>query len=210
MRFLQIQVVAAIVALFACIAAAPSGAPTYAPTLTSVTLSPSTLVGGASSLGTVTLSEPAPDGGALVALSSNNISATVPPSVTVPAGAMSATFTVATTPVPATAPTTISASYAGVTVFAVLRITAAGGVETITIQTADYFQSQRQLTVLARDTTQFATLKVFVSSNNKLIGTLTNNHDGTYSGTFSFPRNPVRITIRSSLGASASADVTLR
>lgn len=67
------------------------------PALTSLGLNPSSTTGGSSSTGTVTLSGPAPAGGAVVALSSSNSSlATVPPSITVPAGFRNATFTVNT------------------------------------------------------------------------------------------------------------------
>src|SRR5207248_8155363 len=65
-------------------------------TLASMTLNPATLTGGANSTGTVTLSAAAPAGGAVVALTSNNLNAaTVPASVTVAAGATTAKFTVA-------------------------------------------------------------------------------------------------------------------
>jgi len=84
------------------------------PTVTSLTLDPSSVLGGplGSSTGTVTLSGPAPAGGAQVALFSSNLSAaTVPGTVTVPAGATSATFTVNTSVVVISASVTISASY---------------------------------------------------------------------------------------------------
>src|SRR5437763_12392378 len=67
------------------------------PALASMTLNPATLTGGANSTGTVTLSAAAPAGGAVVALTSNNLNAaTVPASVTVAAGATTARFLVAT------------------------------------------------------------------------------------------------------------------
>jgi hypothetical protein len=85
-----------------------------APALTSLTLNPTSVTGGNSSTGTVTLSGPAPAGGALVALSSSNaLVAHVPASVTVAAGATSATFTVSTSPVVASTAVTISGSYGG-------------------------------------------------------------------------------------------------
>jgi hypothetical protein len=93
------------------------------PALTSLTLSPASVTGGNSSTGTVTLSGPAPSGGAQVALSSSDTSvATVPSSVTVAAGATSATFTVSTSAVGASTTVTISASYAGVTKTASLTV----------------------------------------------------------------------------------------
>jgi FG-GAP-like repeat len=83
------------------------------PTLTSLTLNPSSVVGGVgSSTGTVTLNAPAPAGGAKVTLSSSNPStASVPSSVTIPAGATSATFTVDTSIVVISTTVTISGSY---------------------------------------------------------------------------------------------------
>jgi len=106
------------------------------PVLSSITLSPGSVNGGSSSTGTVTLSLPAPSGGAMINLSSNNISATVPTSVMVAAGATSATFAVNTSAVTASTPVTISASYAGVTMMASLTVSPAGtpaGTYTLTI-----------------------------------------------------------------------------
>ncbi|MBI3721784.1 MAG: hypothetical protein HY248_04450, partial [Fimbriimonas ginsengisoli] len=92
-------------------------------TLTSLTLSPSSVTGGSSSTGTVTLNAAAPAGGAQVALSSSNTTvAQAPASVTVPAGATSATFTVTTSAVGASTSVTISASYSGVTQTAPLTV----------------------------------------------------------------------------------------
>ena len=76
-----------------------------------VSLSPVLLQGGSSSTGTVTLSGPAPNGGILVSLASDTTSAaTVPESVTVPAGSTSATFTVTTLSVTSTTLVNISAT----------------------------------------------------------------------------------------------------
>jgi trimeric autotransporter adhesin len=95
-------------------------------TLSSITLSPTTVVGGAqSSTGTVTLSGPAPAGGAPVALASDNAAAGVPSSVTVPTGATSATFTVTTSAVATPTSANISASYGGASKSATLTVTPA-------------------------------------------------------------------------------------
>ena len=91
--------------------------------LTSLVLSPASVTGASqSSAGTVTLSAPAPSGGAQVLLSSDNSAAQVPASVTVPAGSTSATFTVTTSAVSASTSVTISASYAGTTQTAALTV----------------------------------------------------------------------------------------
>jgi hypothetical protein len=92
------------------------------PTLASLTLNPANVFGGQSSTGTVTLTGPAPAGGAQVLLSSSNGAASVPSSVTVPAGATSATFTVNTSFVLISTSATISASYNGTTRTATLGV----------------------------------------------------------------------------------------
>jgi thermitase len=101
---------------------AVSGNPTQ-PSLSSLSLNPTSVVGGNSSTGTVTLTAPAPSGGFVVNLSSSNTSvATVPSSVTVPAGATSANFTVATNPVSSVRSVTITAAAGGITRTATLTV----------------------------------------------------------------------------------------
>ncbi len=72
-----------------------------APIITALSLSPTTVIGGVkNSVGTITLSGYAPANGVVVSLSSSNTSAaTVPDSVTVPAGQKKVTFTVTSQPV---------------------------------------------------------------------------------------------------------------
>jgi hypothetical protein len=101
--------------------------------LSTVSLNPASVGGGNSSTGTVSLTAPAPAGGAAVALSSSNAAATVPASVTVAAGATSATFTVGTTSVTATTTSTISATYGGVLGTATLTITPGGAPAPVTL-----------------------------------------------------------------------------
>jgi hypothetical protein len=85
------------------------------PALTSVTVNPSSVIGGQSATSTVTLTSAAPAGGAAVTLSSTNNAASVPSSVTVSAGATSANFSVTTTSVTSTTVGNITASHSGVT-----------------------------------------------------------------------------------------------
>jgi uncharacterized protein (TIGR03790 family) len=81
------------------------------PALNSLSLAPSTVVGGASSNGTVKLTGAAPSVGLSVSLSSSNPSvATVPSTVTISSGASSATFNVQTVPVAVSTSATITAS----------------------------------------------------------------------------------------------------
>jgi len=63
--------------------------------LSNLTVSPTGVVGAGTSTGTVSLNAPAPAGGAIVQLKSNDPNVTVPVNVTVPAGSQSASFTIA-------------------------------------------------------------------------------------------------------------------
>jgi len=92
--------------------------------LSSVTLNPTSVVGGNPSTGTVTLTAAAPAGGAVVTLASTGAVASVPATVTVPAGALTATFTV-TTPVVvgSGAASDIIATFGGVNQSATLTVT---------------------------------------------------------------------------------------
>ena len=70
--------------------------------VTGLALNPASVPGGSSSTATVTLNAPAPSGGATVQLSAMS-PATVPATLTVPAGSTTATFTVSTSAVTTTA-----------------------------------------------------------------------------------------------------------
>ena len=87
------------------------------PTLSALSISPTSVTGGsANATGTATLTAAAPTGGAVVTLSSNNTTAaTVPASITIPAGSTSGTFTVTSNTVTASTSVTITGSYGGAT-----------------------------------------------------------------------------------------------
>ncbi|MFZ3210573.1 MAG: N,N-dimethylformamidase beta subunit family domain-containing protein [Terriglobales bacterium] len=93
--------------------------------LSAVSVNPTTVVGGTASTGTVTLTGPAPTGGILVSLQSNNAAVTVPGSLTVLANTSSITFQATTTAVTTSTPVTITATYAGVNQTATLTVTTA-------------------------------------------------------------------------------------
>ena len=92
------------------------------PTLTGITVNPTTVVGGNSVQGTVTMSG-APTSAANVTLTSNNAAATVPPTVTVNAGSTTATFTVTTAAVASATSVSISASFSGASQAVALSVT---------------------------------------------------------------------------------------
>ncbi|RMH08524.1 MAG: peptidase S8 [Armatimonadetes bacterium] len=100
--------------VYRALQAVGGGGPTQ-PSLHTLSLNPTSVVGGDSATGTVTLTAAAPSGGFVVNLSSSNPSvASVPSSVTVPAGATSANFTVSTATVSSSTSVTITASAGGV------------------------------------------------------------------------------------------------
>jgi uncharacterized protein (TIGR03437 family) len=79
--------------------------------VSSLSCTPSSLGPNASSTCIVTLTQPAPGGGAGVTLSNTNPTLTVPASITVPAAAVSASFNATTAAISSNASATITASY---------------------------------------------------------------------------------------------------
>ena len=186
--------------------------------LSTLTLSPSSVTGGASAQGTVTLSAAAPAGGATLTLNSSLGAASVPATITVPAGATSGTFGVSTTAVSASTAVTITAAYGGISRSATLTVNASApppppppaATDTVSITKAEYTASQKQLRLEARSSSASATLKAYVTSTGALIGTLTNAGGGTYKAQFTWPSNPQKVTVKSSLGGSATGVVALK
>jgi len=186
----------------------PTPTPTPAPALSLLTVNPVSVMGGASALGTVSLSAAAPTGGAIVTLSSSNGAiAFAPQSVTVAAGSRSASFDVQTNPLSSTTSVTISAAYMGVAKTALLTVNA---IDSIAIQRADYSRSTNFLRVEATSTEPTALLRVYVTGSGALMGALSNNGGGSFSGYLSWPNKPKSITVRSNFGGSASKPVTVR
>src|SRR4051812_24634424 len=104
----------------------PQAAPPPA-ALGSIDVNPATVIGGDLSSGTVVLSAGAPDGGAIIALSSSNPSiASVPASATAPSNSFTATFTIASSAVTSRVVVTITASYNGGSRSATLTVTPPG------------------------------------------------------------------------------------
>lgn len=129
------------VRLSGCTATAPP-----APALGSVSLDPATVQGGAAVSATVTLTAPAPSGGAVVSLTSNNTSAAiVPATLTVPAGVTTATTSsIATSTVSSTSTALISATYNGVTRSATLTVTGTAPPSSATLDTVSVGPSSVQ------------------------------------------------------------------
>lgn len=72
----------------------------FPPAVSSFVISPNVVLGGGSSTGTITLDQPAPAGGLIINLSTNNpLFVTHPASITIPGGASQGTFPITTTQV---------------------------------------------------------------------------------------------------------------
>jgi hypothetical protein len=190
--------------------ATPAPTPKPAPvplTVSSVTLNPNSLTAGTSTQGTVTLSGTAPVGGALIKLTSSDMAASVPPSVTVLAGATAAKFTISTKPLTGTRTVTISAVYGGLSREALLTLHLD---DNVTLQRPDYLKKKKVLRINASSSEPSATLRVYVTATGALIGLLKNDGGDSYSASLPWPANPQNITVRSSLGGSDSRAVTVK
>jgi hypothetical protein len=180
------------------------------PWIRTLTLNPEAVVGGASSEGTVTLDGTAPEGGQVVSLFSDNPAATVPESVMVPAGARTANFSITTMAVSPGVKVRITGQ-ATTVAHAFLAVAAPGEIpDTVTIQSVGYTSSSRRrnrLNVRATSTSPLATLRVYDTATNTLIGTLNHSGNGEFYGSLYVTPKPTNITVRSTLGGSASAPV---
>lgn len=91
--------------------------------ISGLTLSPTTVVGGAGSTGTVTLTKAAPTGGSPVRLASSLSSVVVPATVTVASGATTATFAITTQAVASNTSAVITATSGNTKATATLAVT---------------------------------------------------------------------------------------
>ncbi len=113
--------VAAVLSCLALLSVVGADAVAAAP-VSSLALSTSTVTGGNSATATVRLSEAAPAGGTVVAVTDDSAAVSVPANVTVAAGATSSNFTVGTVSVSLATTATISATAEGVSRTAVLTV----------------------------------------------------------------------------------------
>jgi hypothetical protein len=93
------------------------------PALYNLLVTPATVVGPASSTASAYLVGLAPAGGAVVTLTSNNVNAVVPASLTIPQGSHSGSATVTTSAVSSKVSATLKGTYSGASRTAVLTVT---------------------------------------------------------------------------------------
>ena len=181
--------------------------------LAAITVSPSSVQGGTTAQGTVSLDAGAPAGGVLVQLSSSNPNVTtLQATTTIPAGFVESSFNITTKQVLSQTVATLRGSAGGATRNVGLTVTpqATPAADSVTVTRAEFDSSKRQLNVEATSTNASATLTAFVTSTNAKIGTLTGDGSGRFRGLFNVATNPGTITVKSSAGGSAARGVALK
>jgi hypothetical protein len=202
-----------------------------APTLQSLVMNPSSIVVPNWGTGVVTLSGTA-QSPTTVQIRSNNSNVTVPSTVTVSTGTKSVSFNIVPRQVSSVTSVQISATTGNISRSATLTVNPAGAAapsptpaptpaptatpaptpapaaDAVSITRAEYEIAKSALRIEASSSKSTATLQAYVTSTNQLIGTLTNNGGGKYSGQFTWSANPQNITVRSSLGGNKSATVS--
>jgi hypothetical protein len=158
-----------------------SGAPAPV-SLASLSFSPTSVTGGTTSVGTVTLTAAAPSGAAVTLASSQTATVSVPTSIAVPAGATTAKFTATTSAVSTSTSVTVSAAYAGVAKSATLTVNPPGQSATLTV-TAAGRSGERVLSSpsgisVAVGTTGSATF----NAGTSITLSVTNGRDAIWSG----------------------------
>ena len=182
--------------------------PPPAASLSAVTLSPTSVVGGTSSQGTVTLTGAAPAGGLIVSLSSNNTAATVPGSVTVASGSTAANFTAATTAVGAATPVTITATHAGVTRTASLSVNPQGTTVSLTVTASGRSGERVTSSPTGINVAVTGSGSASFPAGTQITLSVTNGRDAIWSGACSSGGNKTRTcTFTLNAAASVSANV---
>jgi trimeric autotransporter adhesin len=175
--------------------------------LSALSLSPASVNAGSSSTGTVALTMPAPAGGFVVNLSSDNAAATVPASVTVAQGTTMATFTITTTMVGTTQTPTVSATAGGVTVTAVLTVNPPLALYALSLNpTSIAGGSPSSGTVTLTTAALAGGFVVYLSSDTGVAQTPVSVTvpQGQTAATFSVATRPVSTAVAATISASAS------
>jgi hypothetical protein len=184
-----------------------------APTLSSLSISPTSVIGGsANATGTATLTAAAPSGGAAVTLSSSNTNtATVPASVTIPAGSTSATFTITSRAVTASTSVTVSGTYGGVTRTGTLTVNpaAAGGTATLTVSATGRSGERITSNPTGINVSVGSSGSASFNAGTSITLTVSNGRDAIWSGACSSGGNKTK-TCTFTLNANASVTANVQ
>ena len=88
------------------------------------------------------------------------------------------------------------------------------GTDTVEVESAVYTNGNHMLKIRAASSVKSIvrnapTLRAYVTSTNELIGVLSGNLDGSYTGDFTWQTNPHVVTVRSTLGGTAELPVVV-
>ncbi len=190
------------------------------PLLALAALDHTSLTGGAQAQGTVTLGGPAPTGGATVALASSNPALAFPidPTVTIPAGASSASFSVSTTSVSNSSPVTMTGTYNGTVQGVTLTLVAPYALTGITINPASQFGGLTTQGTLTLSGPADSNATVYLSSSNAAVASVPASVQvpaGATTVSFPIASQPVTadtpVVVSASLGGiTFNASVTVR
>lgn len=199
----------------------PGGGVCGGVTLASLAFTPTAIPSGSTSQGTVTLSAPAPSGGATVGLVSDNSFGLVPATMTVAAGATSGTFTfTAKTGVLSNTPVTVTASLGNSSVQGTVTITPASTVflssislKSSTVSAGSNFDG----TVTLNASAPSGGATVALSSSNTAVATLpasvtvqAGNRSASFSGRTQNSSTTSSVVISASFGGTTkSATLTV-
>ena len=177
----------------------------YPANLHAVSASPNNVLGGASSIGTVSLSGIAPTGGIILSLSSSSPDAQVPSTVTVPAGTNSATFTITTSSIVTSEIVTISASYNSKTVSTGFGIGSSLSIHTISSAPSSVIGGSSSTgTVAVTAPAPPGGLVVSLTTNNAAVQVPTTVSIAAGDTTATFPIATLRVSTPQSLTLSAT------
>ena len=203
-------------ASYALIQASSDGATSYgtvmtleAPnSLTDLTLSSNAVTGGTNVTGTVTL-EKASTFALTVSLASDNAAATVPATVTVPAGQTQGTFTVSTSGVASATTATISAIWGGTTKSASLTINRPS---LVSVVLPDMFGMQKKTGTITLNGPAPANFSVALSSNKAVLSVPSSvaftagQSSATFIATSGEPAGQITATVSASVNGGTVTD----
>jgi hypothetical protein len=189
------------------------------PLLALASVTPGSVVGGGLVQGTVTLGGPAPAGGAVVSLVSDNPALAFPltSTVTIPAGASSATFSISTAAVAASTPVNIGAAWNSVAQNAALTLVAPYSLTALSIDPASQFGGFTAQGTISLSGPADSAATVFLSSSNAALASVPVSVTvpaGSTSAAFTITLQPAAadtpVVIGASMaGTSRSAAVTV-
>jgi hypothetical protein len=181
-----------------------------AASLQAVSVNPTSMIGGATSQGTLTLTSAAPAGGAVVTLTSSNTGvAVVPGSVTVAAGTTSATFAATTSAVSASTPVAITAAHNGVTRTATLTVNPQAQSATLTVTAAGRSGEHVLSSPAGVNVAVGGTGSATFASGTRITLSVSNGRDAIWSGACSSGGNKTR-TCAFTLNGSASVHANVQ